>query len=71
MTYEEVEKELKELPKTKEDTKIFVGKYLAHIAFDFHTRFGLPLEMFEEMLKETKFNLAEQVIFILNYYKNK
>ena len=45
-------KKLSETPKTKEGLQSFKSEMLAHIAFDFQQKHGIPYEIFEEMLKE-------------------
>jgi len=69
MTHEEVQKKLSETPKTKEGLQSFKSEMLAHIAFDFQQKHGIPYEMFEEMLKEKNLTGLEQLNFIMNYYK--
>jgi alanyl-tRNA synthetase len=69
MNLEDIEKELRELPKTKEGLDSFRGDMLAHIAFDFYQKYGFPYEMFKEMLEEKNLTGLEQLTFIMNYYK--
>jgi alanyl-tRNA synthetase len=63
--------ELKEMEKTVENTKAFVSKHMAAIAFDFSQTYGFPVELFEEMVKERIHNLAEQLAFVINYYEKR
>lgn len=71
MTYEEVQQKLKDTPKTMEGLRSFVSEMLTRIAFDFHQRYGFPVELFQEELNSKDMNGLEQVELILNYYKNK
>jgi len=63
--------ELETMEKTLENTKKYVSKHLAHLAFHWHSVHGFPVEMFVEELAMKKMSLADQLLMIIKFYENK
>jgi hypothetical protein len=61
--------ELKDMDKTMENTKAYVKKHLAYMAFHWHSVHGFPVEMFQEEMNLKNISLAEQLAMIIKFYE--
>ncbi len=62
-------KELHDMEKTMDNTKAYVKKHLAYMAFYWHSVYGFPVEMFEEEMKLKNMSLLDQLNMIIKFYE--